>query len=241
MKTTAGVWWAGVVALGLAVPAQAALQGRLPATAGGMDYQAYYDTVLDLTWVADANLAVTNTFGLATNANLGPYPGDPSGVVGFIDAGGVMTWPGARFWIDAMNAADYLGISNWRLPAALNPDGTGPCFGYDCTGSEMGYMYYTNLGNIAYPGAGWGLANTAPFANLQSNGYWSGTEYGPNPIFAWDFLFYYGDQSVDGKLSGFDAWAVRPGDVAVPEPASLGLVATTVGGLLGWGWRRRRR
>ena len=71
MKMKARFWWAGVLALGLAVPAQGALQGRLPATAGGTDYQAYYDTVLKITWTADANLAATNTFGLAYNTNLG--------------------------------------------------------------------------------------------------------------------------------------------------------------------------
>ncbi|MFK5950219.1 MAG: hypothetical protein QM500_15750 [Methylococcales bacterium] len=35
----------------------AALVGRLAATEGGTDYQAYYDTETDLTWLADANAA----------------------------------------------------------------------------------------------------------------------------------------------------------------------------------------
>ena len=34
----------------------AALIGRLAATEGGTDYQAYYDTEADLTWLADANV-----------------------------------------------------------------------------------------------------------------------------------------------------------------------------------------
>ena len=217
MKTTAGVWWAGVVVLGLAVPAQAALQGRLPVTPGGTDYQAYYDTVLDITWLADANLAATNTFGLALGTSLGTYPGDPSGVSGVIYAGGTMTWPGARFWIDAMNAADYLGVNDWRLPTVGPVNGTAfdhslsyngtTDYGYNVsaptttyagsTASEMAYMYYNNLGNLGvctpdsvYPNCteqtGWGLAHTAPFANVQSHRYWSGTEYGPFPSNAWD-------------------------------------------------------
>ena len=38
-------------------PSYAALIGVLPATPGGTDYQAYYDDVADLTWLADANAA----------------------------------------------------------------------------------------------------------------------------------------------------------------------------------------
>lgn len=42
--------------------ANAELLGRLPATPGGTDYQAYYDTEADLTWLADANYAQTSGF-----------------------------------------------------------------------------------------------------------------------------------------------------------------------------------
>ena len=44
-----------------AAHARADLHGRLPATPGGTDYQAYYDDQLDVTWAANANLN-----GLAT-------------------------------------------------------------------------------------------------------------------------------------------------------------------------------
>ena len=73
--------------------AQAALFSR----AGG---QAYYDDVLNITWLADANLANTNTFG-----------------VGGIFAGGYMNWNTAQSWIAAMNTAVYLSTSDWRLPS----------------------------------------------------------------------------------------------------------------------------
>ena len=53
------------VVLGLtAATADAALLGRLPVTPSGTDYQAYYDDVLNITWLADANLAKSQTFGL---------------------------------------------------------------------------------------------------------------------------------------------------------------------------------
>ena len=39
------------------VSANAAFIGRLPATPGDIDYQAYYDDQLDITWTADASLS----------------------------------------------------------------------------------------------------------------------------------------------------------------------------------------
>jgi len=242
MKTTAGVFWAGVLAMGLSLPAQAALQGRLPATAGGTDYQAYYDPTLNITWLADANLAASNTFGLAYNTDLGMHPSNiyTGTYTNAIQTSGQMTWDAALWWVDAMNAdggTGYLGYNDWRLPTALNQDGSGPNSGYNVTGSEMGDMYYTNLGNAAHGP----LSNTGPFANLQSDLYLSGTEYRVNPRNVWLFRFNVGYQLALHKDSGYYAWAVRSGDVAVPEPASLALVGTVVGGLLGVGWRRRRR
>jgi hypothetical protein len=239
-------FWAGVLAVGLAVPAQAALQGRLPATLGGTDYQAYYDTVLDVTWLADANLARSETFG-----------------VGGINASGAMTWDTAQSWIDAMNGTNYLEYNDWRLSLMVDVDSDGcPAQAYsgtDCgynvlTGSaattvysELASLYYDTLGNLAYydtsgGGAqpGWGLMNTGPFVNLKTdNWYWFGTEYGPNPFRAWAFNFDDGHQFAHDKPNfAFYVWAVRSGNV-VPEPASLGLVGTVLGAVLGVGWRRR--
>jgi len=47
--------------------ASAALLVRAPLTPGGTNYQAYYDTTLNFTWTANANLAASNTFGLPFN------------------------------------------------------------------------------------------------------------------------------------------------------------------------------
>ncbi len=47
-------------------------QAALVASADGM---TIYDTDLQITWLANANLAATNTFGLAKNVDLGPIPG----------------------------------------------------------------------------------------------------------------------------------------------------------------------
>jgi hypothetical protein len=114
---------------------------------------------------------------------------------------------GGATWGEQMLWASYLTVNfggtiydDWRLPTALNQDGTGPCLGYNCTGSEMGHLFYTELGNKGFlatngnPQSGWGLTNTGNFQNLQPVPYWSGTEWAAIPSHAWYFYFYSGGQ-----------------------------------------------
>ncbi len=63
-KTVAAALEAGLLFLGCAGAAHAALIGTLPAALGGSDYQAYYDDALKVTWLANANLAATQHFGV---------------------------------------------------------------------------------------------------------------------------------------------------------------------------------
>ncbi len=46
---------------------------------------------------------------------------------------------------------------------------------------------------------------------MQSNNYWSGTEYSPNPENARNFNFNNGNQNNDNKDNNNYALAVRPG------------------------------
>ena len=120
------------------------IKGKLPGTppAAGRGLQVnpggrtVYDPVVQVTWLADANLAAKQTFGVAE-----------------IDPDGSMDHAAAVEWVAAMNKADqgrgYLGRTDWQLPETGPPDpscsmkGT---TGFDCTGSQMGELFYKQLG-----------------------------------------------------------------------------------------------
>lgn len=192
------IWKAGLAAgLLMSGAAQAALIDR----GGGL----IYDTVLNVTWLQDANYAQTSAYS----------------------ATGLMTWSEANAWANQLN---YAGTNGWRLPTALNGDGSGPCGGYNCTGSEMGHLYYVDGGLYAWQPITASATLDSLFINLQSYNYWSGTADLAGG--AWRFRTLYGDQADEGQYFQFYAWAVHDGDVAgsaAPEPATLVLALAGLG------------
>ena len=204
----------------------AALVERL----GGL---AYYDTETDLTWLADANYAMTS--GYSTY--------------------GDMNWSDANTWATGLEVS---GITGWRLPGTVDVGNDGATysniyqgvdFGYNITShSELSNMFYNVLGNTAYydtngngPQTNFGLVNTGPFSNIQSGQYWSSTELaGYEEFSAWYFFMHAGNQYHDTKSYNFFAWAVHDGDVsAVPVPAAVWLFASGLIGLIGFAKRKK--
>jgi hypothetical protein len=180
------------------------------ATLVDMNDGTIYDTDTQLSWLKNANYA--NTSGYST---------------GF---GGRMTWVDANTWAASLNAGGgFAGLTGWRLPNA--DPGCGVAF--NCTNSEMGHLYYTELGNAA----GGPLTNKGPFTSVQADDYWPGTEYAPLTSDAWVFNFYDGSQGVNSKDGRNYAWAVRSGARSVgsasPVPATgtMGLIVIGLAGL----------
>jgi hypothetical protein len=149
------------------------------------------------------------------------------------------TWDNQVSWASGLNGAGLVNYhfnpgvnmnwsgSSWRLPSTVDDPAS---LGYDVTTSEMGHLYYTELGKPAWDF----LGNTAPFTHLVPYTYWSGTEYAYNPIGAWFFNTGNGGQGAFFKDEYYCALAVRPGQLesaAVPEPSTLLLVGGGLAGL----------
>ena len=175
----------------------------LVASANG---QAVYDTVQNVTWLANANLAATRNFGVSG-----------------INPDGSMSWDTAQQWIAAMNAAHYLGSNQWSLPATALPDPNcsqrpvTASFGYGCTGSQMGSLYYNELGGVK--GSTIQLTHNPSyglFNNFQPYLYWSSTLWTKVPNSAFSFSFGNGFQGTNVFANDMYAIAVTPGKVSVP-------------------------
>ncbi|MFN0184450.1 MAG: PEP-CTERM sorting domain-containing protein [Aquabacterium sp.] len=196
-----------------ATNAQAALQARdlngTPASA-----EAYYDTVLNITWLADANYIQT------------------SGT----DADGLASFGTLSGWVNNLALGPGGIYRDWRLPRAAPAngvaynissttyDGTSSDVGYNHAGAfhELGYMFYVNLGNQGArdtSGALTGcspdqcLANTGPFLNLMPGPYYMQQGSWWVPYFR---LYDGGYFAHPNGLPEMRGWAVHDGDIGVP-------------------------
>ena len=126
-----------------------------------------YDTQRDITWMQDMNYA--RTIGHSRD--------------------GQMTWSVAMQWVASLN---YRGIVGWRLPTALNPDGSGPAIGNNCAGSEIGHLYLEVFAN--YPNIVKLTNGTLPCI------YWTSTEADADKAYAIDLSVLRPGDFVEGSV-----------------------------------------
>ncbi|MEI6068738.1 MAG: hypothetical protein WCP96_15455 [Methylococcaceae bacterium] len=223
----------------LSLSASTGAEASLVARTGGM----VYDTVNKITWAADANLFQTQAAG---NANLvsqiiagnggviheTPNAFDLLGIYhltssDFNTGTGKMSWWGAEAWANNLTLG---GVKSWSLPITI------PAIsGYNRSGSQMGDLFYNQLGGVAGSSIATSHnANYNLFTNVQTYAYWSDSEYAPVPSFAWYFRTGNGSQGYNEKYGLLSAWAVHAGDVAaVPVPGAFWLFSSALVGLMG--------
>ncbi len=132
--------------------------GIVPYTSGKAAGKAVYDTNWGITWPVNANLAISQRFGVdGTTTITSPVLGTTI-TVPLIDVAGTMLLSTAQEkggWIDSMNKANFAGVNNWTLP----------------TEEELLELYgdlNPQVGDIRFLV----LSQTGPFQRLQPFFYW---------------------------------------------------------------------
>jgi hypothetical protein len=157
------------------------------------------DNLTGLVWTKDANLVQSRDPG---------YAGNPSGYV---------TWQQALAYVAKLNAENYLGHSDWRLPNR----------------KEMRSL-------VDYSRNGPALPAGTPFTNVQVYWYWSSSTDADLPSSGWivDMLDGGVFELSKSLASGF-VWPVRgglPGGMALltvtPTGTGSGTIVSNPGGLV---------
>jgi hypothetical protein len=203
--------------------------------------EAYFDTLLGITWMRDAR-ALSSAYGVAATLN---YSNTLATLANF-------------------NADPLLnfGHSGWRLPGAAGVHtigGAGCQFGFngstdcgtsvDSASSELAHLFHVSLGNLSdrdtsggfrpgVSGIDFGLVQTGDFVGAAATPYWSGTAsyrliFGVPQHGQVSFHLGTGTQAIGSPTGLGGAWLVHDGDIgqalgaagAVPLPGSLGLAA----------------
>lgn len=189
--------------------ANAELVGRL--ADGDGNFQAYYDTDADLTWLADLKYAQGSSYDL-----------DGTG-----QDDGYLNWTAATDWTAQL---DIDGVTGWRL-ATGDPDAVAGT--YTSVG-ELANMWLV-LGGGA-PGTKLSDNGNAYYDLFQNyGGYtWTSTLVVDTQDRAWANNWDYSYQYNRNVSAENVAWAVRDGDVsAVPIPAAAWLFGSGLLGLVG--------
>jgi hypothetical protein len=180
-----------------------------------------YDDVLDVTWLQDATY-LTNYYLAALE------------------------------WVDSL---EHAGYDDWRLPSVITSDG--PDAGgnlVNVTESEVSHLLLNTLGNTVDPAPPLGtpsveLTSCGPFLDLTYDGcggehydhpWWlDASAEGPD-ITYWTFNVWAGEHTPHHTAHSGFVWAVRDGDVTVPEPSVYFLFSIGLAGLYFAGRKKKQ-
>jgi len=147
------------------------IPGIMPSSGPGLQVnpggQTIYDGTAQVTWLADANLAASDTLGL-------PRCQTPTTPTYCVALDGSMNDASAGQFINNMNAYDqgagYLGRTGWQLPHVSIRCQTFGCV----TDNPMGVLFYIQFGLLAgQPVVEPPDIAVGPFLNLWPSTYWS--------------------------------------------------------------------
>lgn len=224
-------------------PVGAALVERL----GG---RAFYDDVLDITWLADANYAKTSGFADA-NSNGGLNPN--------VETDGRLEYYTAIAWAGSVVIDGYSG---WRLPRVRPMEGfpflsrnvqfsnngstnvgtsfqgsTTPGMGWltssGAASTELGHMFYENLRvppSLCEPNGGGSSqscvtpADGIPLGELQTGGPYLNSNYAGPFVNILDDVLYWGDVPGNSNTFGFMFGTGYQQLASIGSPAGVWLV-----------------
>jgi hypothetical protein len=143
--------------------------GKKPSGSGVLAYTdgpaaglAVYDSNAKASWVLDANLAATNTFGITGSETIDSGFNGTSLTVPLIDENGAMLFDaidgpdGGSGFLGALNAANYAGTNTWVLPGLHDLENL-----YTDLGLDAGDTRLLSAGAVS------------PFTGLQPGFYWA--------------------------------------------------------------------
>ena len=210
--------------------------------------------LLGMTGMAQASLTTIGTAWYGPNEYKLIWDDDNNGqsVVWLDYSHTQSTWDNQKYWaevilgevliMDLYSSYSVEWTSTWRLPYA----GLNPLRDYNQTSSEMGHLFYEELGLLSYADRNDDMVtndelNTSNFDNLIASWYWSVADYDYIQDVSGRFMMNYGYQGpYNGPfIDGGYGLAVRSGQVStVPVPGTIVFLASGLVGLVSVRTRR---
>ncbi|MCP3874325.1 MAG: hypothetical protein GY699_14370 [Desulfobacteraceae bacterium] len=194
---------------------------------------------LGIAGVSQAALSIIGTATCSGNSFNLIYDSDgPLGPITWLDYTNhtIVNWITMNYWAASLNTPEVIqynlnpGVTmnwggDWRLPDQIG-------YGGYVTTSEMGRLYFTELGNPA----GGPMTNYGPFSNLTNSYYWGNSRPTHSEGNGWATRMDTGHTDAYEDHNYMIGLAVRPGQL-VPVPGAFWLLGS---GLIGFlGFRRR--